>query len=229
MNERERSGRRSQVLRLLKSASEPVSVVAIAAELGVHPNTVRFHLDALEGSGQVERVTSARRTPGRPAQLFRAVPRMDPAGQREYRALAQLLAETLSAAPDGAARAIETGRAWGHRAAAERASAGDDVDRLVTLLDEFGFAPERADGDATTTIGLRNCPFLEVAENRQDVVCGIHLGLMRGALEEWDSPARVRRLTPFAEPHLCVAELVDPRPRQPRPARQLRRRPRRPR
>jgi predicted ArsR family transcriptional regulator len=213
VNERERSGRRSQVLRLLKSASEPLSVAVIAEELGVHPNTVRFHLDALEGLGQVERVTSARRTPGRPAQLFRAVPRMDPAGQREYRALAQLLAETVSAAPGGSARAIETGRAWGHRAAAVRATVGDDVDRLVALLDEFGFDPERADGDTTTTIGLRNCPFLEVAENRQDVVCGIHLGLMRGALEEWDSPALVRRLTPFAEPHLCVAELIDPRPR----------------
>ena len=204
-----RTGRRRQVLALLKDASEPVSVVAIAEHLGVHPNTVRFHLESLEALGQVERVRSPRGTPGRPAQLFRAVERMDPAGPRDYRLLAEVLAETLSAEPGGAARAVETGRAWGRRAAAEhQAPPEDDVDRLVELLDELGFDPHRAGGGDAGTIALRNCPFLDVAEHRQDVVCGIHLGLMRGALEEWGSPTGVRSLIPFAQPHLCVGQLV---------------------
>jgi predicted ArsR family transcriptional regulator len=29
------------------------------------------------------------------------------------------------------------------------------------------------------------CPFREIAEARPDVVCSIHLGLMRGALARW--------------------------------------------
>lgn len=207
MNERGRTGRRAAVLRVLRDAAEPLSVTAIAAQLGIHPNTVRFHLDSLVTLGQIEQVASPRRTPGRPPQLFRPVPRMDPTGPRRYRILAEMLADALGAESDATARAIETGRAWGHRAAALQAEAPDDVDRLVALLDELGFEPDRIGVDPPT-VGLRNCPFLEVAEHRQDVVCRIHLGLMRGALEEWASPAEVRRLTPFAEPNLCVAELV---------------------
>lgn len=209
MNEQGRTGRRAEVLRLLKDAAEPLPVTAIAAQLGVHPNTVRFHLESLVRLGQVEQVASPRRTPGRPPQLFRLVPRMDPTGPRSYRVLAEVLAEALGAESDGTTRATETGRAWGHRAGALQPENPDDVDRLVGLLEEFGFEPDRVDADAPT-IGLRNCPFLEVAEQRQDVVCSIHLGLMRGALEEWGSPARVRRLTPFAQPNLCVAELAAP-------------------
>ncbi|WP_396657974.1 helix-turn-helix transcriptional regulator [Microbacterium sp.] len=207
---KERTRRRSQVLRLLKDADEPLSVAMIAAQLGIHPNTARFHLDALERLGQIEQVASPRRTPGRPPQLFRPVPRMDPTGPRNYRALAEVLADALSAEADSTARAIETGRTWGHRAAAQQPGNPDDIDRLVGLLDEFGFEPERIDGAATTTIGLHNCPFLEVAEHRRDIVCGVHLGLMRGALEQWGSQADVRRLTPFAQPQLCVAEVAGP-------------------
>jgi predicted ArsR family transcriptional regulator len=55
--------------------------------LGVHPNTVRFHLDGLVESGRVERVEVDRRTAGRPPQLFRPVRRMDLAGPRQYRLL----------------------------------------------------------------------------------------------------------------------------------------------
>ncbi|WP_375481369.1 helix-turn-helix domain-containing protein, partial [uncultured Mycobacterium sp.] len=40
-------GRRRDVLRVLKAASVPMSIAAIADELRVHPNTVRFHLENL--------------------------------------------------------------------------------------------------------------------------------------------------------------------------------------
>jgi len=40
------------------------------------------------------------------------------------------------------------------------------------------------------------------------VVCPIHLGLMRGAMEAWESPVTVDRLEAFAEPGLCVAHLA---------------------
>jgi predicted ArsR family transcriptional regulator len=56
-------------------------------------------------------------------------------------------------------------------------------------------------------VGLRHCPFLELAEVRAQVVCPIHLGLMQGAMAAWDAPVTVDRLVPFAEPDLCVAHL----------------------
>lgn len=47
-------GRRRAVLRALCASRVPMSIAAIAGKLGVHPNTVRFHLDNLVADGQVE-------------------------------------------------------------------------------------------------------------------------------------------------------------------------------
>jgi predicted ArsR family transcriptional regulator len=57
---------------------------------------------------------------------------------------------------------------------------------------------------------VRGCPFREVAENHQDVVCQLHLGLMQGALARMRAPVTADRLEPFAEPSLCIAYLATP-------------------
>lgn len=158
-----------------------------------------------------------RRRPGRPRLLFRAVRGMDPAGQRRYRLLAEILVASVAADPDPSARAADAGRDWG-RALAPTAAGGptDDVpgtpesgrpiDRLVRLLDQLGFAPERRGAD--TEVGLRNCPFLELAQARAQVVCPIHLGLMQVALGAWAAPIIVDRLEAFVEPGLCLTHLA---------------------
>jgi predicted ArsR family transcriptional regulator len=56
--------RRFDVLRALKAAPDPMSITAIADELGVHPNTVRFHLDTLLDNGLVEQVEPDHRRRG---------------------------------------------------------------------------------------------------------------------------------------------------------------------
>ena len=88
------------------------------------------------------------------------------------------------------------------------ASAEEAVDRLVGVLDGLGFAPERRTSDGNQQVGLRHCPFLELAETGGSVVCLIHLGLMRGALETWAAPVSVDRLDPFVEPDLCLAHIT---------------------
>lgn len=65
--ETEAATRRSELLALLRSLPEPASITDLAARIGVHPNTVRFHLETLTETGQVERVSVARQGPGRPA------------------------------------------------------------------------------------------------------------------------------------------------------------------
>jgi len=52
------------VLRVLKAAPGPMSITAIADELGVHPNTVPFHLETLVSDGRVEHVEPDRGRPG---------------------------------------------------------------------------------------------------------------------------------------------------------------------
>jgi len=41
------------------------------------------------------------------------------------------------------------------------------------------------------------------------VICSLHLGLMRGALERMRAPVTADRLDPFVEPSLCVARLTE--------------------
>lgn len=204
----ESASRRREVLRVLRTSGEPMTIVAIADALGVHPNTVRFHLDSLIGDDLVERVESGRRGPGRPPLMFRAVRQMDRGGTRHYRLLAEILTMAFAADPDPAARARAAGRAWGRQLDWSQAPSPDEaIDHLVDVLDRLGFAPERRRADGEQQVGLRHCPFLELAESRTAVVCAVHLGLMQGALETWRAPVGVDRLEAFAEPDLCVAHL----------------------
>ncbi|BFO21055.1 hypothetical protein SHKM778_74430 [Streptomyces sp. KM77-8] len=74
----------------------------------------------------------------------------------------------------------------------------------------MGFAPEAESGTedgAEQRVRLRHCPFREVAERRQDIVCAIHLGLMRGTVETLRAPLAAERLEPFVTPRVCVATL----------------------
>ena len=101
------SGRRAEVLEVLRAADGPLSITAIALALGIHPNTVRFHLDALAEAGQVEAVEGGRTKPGRPPLMFRAVAGMDPAGPRDYRMLAGILADALARQPRPSAKTAD--------------------------------------------------------------------------------------------------------------------------
>lgn len=205
----EPAGRRRAVLRALRASDVPKSIGTLADELGVHPNTVRFHLEILVGDGQVERVEADRSGPGRPPLMFQAVRQMDRGGTRHYRLLAEVLTTGLAAERDPPGAALAAGRAWGSKldASPERAGTDASIDRLVGVLDDLGFAPERRERDGKQQIGLRHCPFLELAEARASVVCPVHLGIMRGALETWASDVTVERLEAFAEPDLCLAHL----------------------
>ncbi|WP_232069410.1 helix-turn-helix transcriptional regulator [Mycobacterium saskatchewanense] len=211
----EPASRRREVLRVVRASTHPLSIIAIAEMLDVHPNTVRFHLENLLADGQVERVELVRKGPGRPPLMFRAVRQMDRGGMRHYRLLAEILTAAFAAERNPRAKALAAGRAWGRRPDAGlepppggAAGVDETIDHLVAELDDLGFAPERRETNGEHQIGLRHCPFLELAENRASVVCPVHLGLMQGAMESWEAPVTVDRLEPFAEPDLCLAHLT---------------------
>jgi predicted ArsR family transcriptional regulator len=80
---------------------------------------------------------------------------------------------------------------------------------VVAMLEELGFAPS-PDARAAV-VRLRRCPLLEAAHDYPDVVCGVHLGIVRGALDELgNDPARTERtaLQPFSEPGACRLDLL---------------------
>lgn len=208
---------RSQLLEHLQASDAPVGIAALAERLQLHVNTVRAHVGVLEEAGLVTSEPEARDTPGRPRLVYRATPRgeaVSTTSEDGYRFLATVLASYLSASATDPARAAEdAGAAWGHYVVERPApfdtmTADDGIGRIVALLDEMGFAPQLDGADAgTPRIRLRRCPFLDVARDHQDVVCSVHLGLMRGALDELGVQVEALALRPFVEPGLCVADL----------------------
>lgn len=198
---------RVAVLETLRRAGRPLTVPEIAEAVGLHPNTVRAHLALLTEHGHVTAAPEQRERPGRPRVLYSA-PVPDDGGRRDYRLLAETLIGYLSTRDeDRHEAAIEAGRGYGRRAVRRTGDADADtaIHKIVELLAEAGFAP-RASADGTR-IELHHCPFRELAETDADVVCGVHLGIMRGALAELGAPVEAARLLPFVQPDLCVAEL----------------------
>jgi predicted ArsR family transcriptional regulator len=205
---------RAHVLDLLRAAGSPAGVRDIADQAGLHPNTARFHLDALVDAGLAARAPKERTTPGRPSMAYRAVAGGETMGRRRYRLLAEMLTSLIAGMlPKPGEAAEEAGREWGRYLTEppppyQRLDAGEAIERLTATMAEIGFAPEAVTDGTQYQLRLRQCPFREVAENHQDVVCQLHLGLMQGALAQMRAPVTADRLQPFAEPSLCIAYLA---------------------
>lgn len=190
-----------------------MDVTEVADLVGLHVNTARFHLDGLVEAGVIDRAAEQRDQPGRPRMLYAARPGGTRAGARSYKLLAEILTSFVATQMPQPARAAErAGEEWGRYlterpAPFERVDAAAATQQLVEALDDIGFAPEAKTAGGRRQILLHHCPFREAASQHPEVVCSIHLGLMRGMLAEMSAPLDTEQLEPFVEPNLCVARL----------------------
>ncbi|MCP2289099.1 helix-turn-helix transcriptional regulator [Nocardia amikacinitolerans] len=200
---------RRRLLAILRGASEPLDAQELARITGQHVTTVRFHLDVLTKESLVRQFQQPPRGRGRPRIGYSAVQR-----SVGYQELAQVLADQLG--PDPRRRseaAVAAGRAWGAKLDAGDhtvESLEDAREVTMTLLSELGFAPERdaAEGPDQAVIRMTACPLRELARTHSEVVCGVHLGLIREVLDRNGARGEVNvRLHPFVEPELCVTRL----------------------
>ena len=200
--------RRKRILEELRGERAGLDVQELARRLGLHQNTVRFHLGVLADAALVDSRPATGAGPGRPRILYRLGRAAPAAGRDEYRLLATVLAGAVDERPTGPSDAEEAGRVWGRylvrRNPFTRISAEDATEEIVDLLDQQGFAPEGGDGE----IRMRRCPFHDLAETNPGVVCGVHRGLVSGALEELGSGLDVEGLDVLVEPDLCVLRLA---------------------
>lgn len=200
------------VISVLSAEQEPVSLVQLSALTALHVNTLRDHLDVLVAAGLVRRRRAAPQGRGRPAWLYAASGRARGGAVAEYAALAAVLAELVERTSDDPGEAaVEAGTAWGRalvRGREQGVAEGDVEPRqvVVELLEDLRFAPE-AEGEQ---IRLTRCPLLEAAAAHPDVVCGVHLGIVRGALEHLGADPTGTRLVPFAEPGACLLTVPAP-------------------
>ena len=204
---------RRHLLRLLDDAGRALDVDELSDLIELHPNTVRAHLELLRHAGMVTRSAEHRSRPGRPKMLYRSTPRATRSPVSEgYQFLAEVLASCMQAhLPDASAVAEEAGRAWGRYMVGTPEPFAPPVtgvvEQMVTALAQFGFAPEETEDGDRTLLRLHDCPFREVARSRSEVVCAVHLGILRGMAEELGGSVTVEGLQPFVEPSLCHAIL----------------------
>jgi len=202
---------RGALLESLRAQAEPTTLAALVAISGLHANTVREHLDALVRQGLAHRHAAEPAGRGRPAWLYEATG-SDAAAAPEYAGLASALAAAIHRASTSPAEdAVSAGREWGHELARDRgagpAPSGVAARReVVSLLDEMGFAPQA--NARSSVLRLTRCPLLEAAHKYPDVVCGVHLGIAQGALEEYGAEPEGTELLPFAEPGACRLQLM---------------------
>jgi predicted ArsR family transcriptional regulator len=197
---------RSAILEHLRAQPEPVTQAALVGITGLHTNTVREHLDALVRAGLARRRRAEPSGRGRPAWLYDAT---SEESASEYAGLAAALAASIartSRAPEQDAAAA--GEAWGHELARDRAAEASDDPvgagrAVLELLDDLGFEP-RPDPEVPSRVRLTRCPLLAAAHRHPEVVCGVHLGLVRGALQEHGADPSGSDLVPFAEPGACL-------------------------
>jgi predicted ArsR family transcriptional regulator len=229
-----RNRQRERVLELVREHDGPVDAADLAARLGLHLTTVRFHLDALCSEGTVERTRIARAGVGRPRTGYLAVrERLD------YQSLAGILALELGNTADKRRRRAEAaGRRWAKRTAAgaagERVAALDGSDSVgprktlegqaamvATVFARMGFSPEltpavTSSAGSQQTIRLHTCPVRDLARAHPEVGCALHRGLLQGLLASPASdghstaprPAMQAELEPFVEPDLCLARVI---------------------
>jgi predicted ArsR family transcriptional regulator len=207
INEQGVTAAQARVLATLREAGRPLTLGELQDLTGLHPNTLRGHLDAIVAGGNASRIASRSGGRGRPAWSYLA-------REPEYAALAMALASGLDHGPASEAdtspamdpgerptldpAAVRGGRAWGERLRSQLGAVEDGRERVLLALAHTGFAPE-ASGDRVT---LNACPILEAARSHPAVVCAVHLGLVEGVLG-----ADGARLQPRPDTLGCVVSL----------------------
>jgi predicted ArsR family transcriptional regulator len=209
---------RIQILTLLRSRGTALEVAQIATHTGLHPNTVRFHLRILTDAGLACCRTDPRGGAGRPRLVYTAASDGSPHPDG-FHLLADILTSylaTSSAVPAGLAE--EAGQAFArrHQQAVADVPADAALGQMTAMYAELGFEPELVADGQDMQLRLRACPFAALAGKYPEVVCAMHLGLLRGTLHQLGAPVTARRLRPFVEPHLCIAHLEPPPTRTPR-------------
>jgi predicted ArsR family transcriptional regulator len=171
----------------LARASRPLSTAEVAESLGLHPNTVRPHLERMRDVGLLDVTMEVRSGVGRPQHLYAPAADapslgLEPPPSRLLSSLLMRLAVRAGASGD---EATEIGRQQGRVDASAFADAESCLEAVVAELDALGFDPAVAGSDdgECALVAFAHCPFRELAEVHPELVCSLHRGLVEGLVD----------------------------------------------
>ena len=173
-------------LELVRSP-RPLATADIAVTLGLHPNTVRPHLERMRDVGLLDITIEQPTGVGRPQHLYTVVADAPSLGLEPptFPLLARMLVRMAELSGAGAEEAEEAGREQGAFDAGASRRAPSCLEALVARLDSLGFDPAVGEGadDSEAVIAFAHCPFRELAEAHPHIVCSLHRGMVRGFVD----------------------------------------------
>jgi len=194
---------KANLLRLIGEQEGALTIQELCDLSGLHPNTVRTHLDNLLAAGEVERESIMSKGRGRPLWAYRsAVAKVSP-----YEMLSQILAAQLGRVDDP----LLTSRAakkWADVATTQGSVVpkdGDEaVDQAAHSLRNVGFSVSL--NPMYDEITITQCPYASlVAEHPR--ICDVHAALVSELLNRSGQPISVESVDVWAKPGVCVAHL----------------------
>ena len=208
------SSSRLRILDTLRQSGRSLDAQDLAIASGLHITTIRFHLDELRDAGLVVAHPEERSTRGRPRLLYSATEPIGVAGEDVgYAELAGVLASYwMNDSAEPGTHAEEAGLAWAGQQRSKTASVPvgslrEGVEVVTGVFTDLGFNPSLVGGNDSFDIHLHACPFRSVATRFPEVVCSVHLGLLRGLLDDLGVEGVTADLQPWVQPNLCVAHI----------------------
>lgn len=193
----------------LARASIPRSTSDVAEALGLHPNTVRPHLERMREVGLLDVEIDSRGTVGRPQHRYSLTPDAPSLGLEPptFPLMAGLLANVAAAFEPDPEVVAAVGREHGRHAGTVRRDAGSCVAAVRAELADLGFDPVAQSDGTVTTIAFAHCPFRNLAEAFPELVCHLHRGVVEGMVEVLGE-ASVERFSTLADRDPCQVELA---------------------
>jgi len=175
---------------------KPVTVLNVAEEFDIHPNVARLHLSKLE---EIKLITSHFQKTGRGGRPSRLYELSDNVIElnfpfRDYKLFSSIAIESLIELGDVGKEALyKTGKKYGMEVVKQyEVSVNPNdltIEQKIQILEDagtmLGMYPSFEYNAEKNNISFRvnNCPFKEVVEQDQNMVCNMHQSFLKGMFE----------------------------------------------
>jgi predicted ArsR family transcriptional regulator len=164
----------------------PLGTSDVAEVLGLHPNTVRPHLERMREVGLLEVEAEPRGGVGRPQHRYSLAADAPALGLEPspFPTLARMLVRLAAAGGIDLAEAVDIGRDQGAHDGGLWPEDTPSLEALIVEQARLGFDPAVVEhGSGAASMAFAHCPFRDLAEEHPDLICGLHCGLVAGLVD----------------------------------------------